>query len=90
VIRAGRAPAFAGLPSGRSPSCIAAALPETGDWSATLGALDKRSADEALAAWKASVVAAWRNGGSTERQALVPLDEASMAEAKRFLEAAER
>jgi uncharacterized membrane protein YphA (DoxX/SURF4 family) len=64
------------------------ALPETGDWSKTLGALDKRSLDDALAAWKASVVAAWQRR-LEERQKLVPLDEASMAEAKRFLEAAE-
>ena len=64
------------------------ALPETGNWSETLGTIDKRSLEDALAAWKASVVATWQRR-LEERQKLVPLDEASMAEAKRCLEAAE-
>lgn len=34
-------------------------LPETGDWSGTLGAADRRSADEAIAAWEASVASGW-------------------------------
>ena len=63
-------------------------LPETGDWSKTLGTIDTRSVDEALAAWKASVVAGWQRRFE-ERLKLVPLSEASMAEARGFLEAAE-
>ena len=62
-------------------------LPQTGNWSGTLGTIDTRSLDDALGAWKDSVVATWQRR-LEERQKLVPLDEASMAEAKRFLEAA--
>jgi uncharacterized membrane protein YphA (DoxX/SURF4 family) len=63
------------------------ALPETGNWSGTLGTIDTRSLDDALGAWKDSVVATWQRR-LEERQKLVPLNEASMAEAKRSLEAA--
>ena len=63
-------------------------LPQTGNWSETLGKIDKRSIEDALDAWKASVVATWQRR-LEERQKLVPLDEASMAEAKRCLQAAE-
>ena len=62
-------------------------LPQTGNWSETLGTIDTRSLDDALAAWKASVVAGWQRR-LAERQKLVPLDQASMAEAKLCLQAA--
>jgi uncharacterized membrane protein YphA (DoxX/SURF4 family) len=36
------------------------ALPQTGDWSATLGAADSRSVAEASKAWQESVVGSWK------------------------------
>jgi len=36
-------------------------LPQTGDWSATLGANDGRSVGDAAKAWQESVVASWRS-----------------------------
>lgn len=64
-----------------------ASLPETGDWSATLGKADGRSVDEPLGAWKQSVVAGWRRHLDA-RQRLVPLDADGRADAVRQLEAA--
>ena len=64
-----------------------AGLPQTGDWSATLGARDQRSAAEAGDAWKASVVAGWGKL-LADRGRVVPLDAPRAAEAKKLLETA--
>ncbi|MFM8735586.1 MAG: hypothetical protein ACKOC8_10375 [Pirellulales bacterium] len=58
-------------------------LPETGRWSATLGAADGRSAADASKAWQDSVTAEWRALLDT-RAKLVPLS----AEARQAAEAA--
>jgi uncharacterized membrane protein YphA (DoxX/SURF4 family) len=70
-----------------------AALPQTGDWSATLGAADGRSVDEAGRAWRDSVVGGWQRLLAA-RLEKVPLAaearaaaEARLAEADRELEA---
>lgn len=62
-------------------------LPETGDWSGTLGGRDRRSAGEASDAWKASIVAGWKKL-LAERTRVVPLDAPRAAEAEKLLEAA--
>ena len=62
-------------------------LPQTGDWSGTLAAVNARTADEAAAAWRESVVASWR-GLLDRRLALVPLDADAKAAATKRLEAA--
>jgi len=62
-------------------------LPQTGDWSGTLGAADVRSAAEAATAWKESVVGSWRNL-LAERARLAPLDAAAQAKAEAQLKAA--
>ena len=62
-------------------------LPQTGNWSETLGAPGGRSADEAAASWKESVVAGWRTL-LAERIRLVPLDAAAKAAAEESLAAA--
>lgn len=62
-------------------------LPETGDWSATLGRADGRGVDEPLQAWKQSVTDGWRRHLDA-RQKLVPLDGDGRAEAERQLAAA--
>ena len=62
-------------------------LPETGDWSGTLGARDDRSMGEAADAWKASIVAGWRKL-LAERSRVVPLDAPRAAEAEKLLETA--
>ena len=59
-------------------------LPETGDWSGTLGARDDRSMGEAADAWKASIVAGWRKL-LAERSRVVPLDAPRAAEAEKLL-----
>ncbi|MEI6241511.1 MAG: hypothetical protein WCR51_14075 [Planctomycetia bacterium] len=61
-----------------------ASLPETGAWSETLGARDGRSAAEAADAWKASIVAGWKNL-LAERNRVVPLDAPRAAEAEQLL-----
>jgi uncharacterized membrane protein YphA (DoxX/SURF4 family) len=68
-----------------------ALLPETGDWSATLGAADRRPADEAITAWEESVAAGWQKR-LAERLKAAPLAaeardqaEASLAAAKKEL-----
>jgi len=63
------------------------ALPQTGDWSGTLGKADGRPAAEAADAWKASVAAEWSRR-LAERAKLVPLDAAARAEADAHLAAA--
>ncbi|MFM7206124.1 MAG: hypothetical protein ACKO4T_05570 [Planctomycetaceae bacterium] len=62
-------------------------LPETGDWSGTLGAADGRSADEASQAWQASVVASWRRLLAARTKA-VPLAADAKAAAEASLEVA--
>jgi len=63
------------------------ALPQTGDWSGTLGAADGRSAGEAAAAWRESVVAGWWQLLDARSRA-VPLDEEARATAEGALESA--
>ncbi len=62
-------------------------LPQTGDWSGTLGARDQRSATEAGDAWKASIVAGWKKL-LADRGRAVPLDAPRAAEAEKLLETA--
>lgn len=62
-------------------------LPQTGNWSGTLGAADGRKAADAADAWKASLAADWTRR-LAERQKVVPLDAAATAEAERQLAAA--
>ncbi len=62
-------------------------LPQTGNWSGTLGASGTTSAADAAAAWKESVVAGWR-ALLAERSRLVPLDAAAKAAAEESLAAA--
>lgn len=59
-------------------------LPETGAWSATLGAADAGETAAAAAAWKESVVAGWKKLLAA-RQRTVPLDAARTAEAEKLL-----
>ena len=66
-----------------------APLPETGDWSATLGKADGRPVAEATEAWKRNVVAAWRLA-LAERQRIVPLDAAGREQAEQQLATAAR
>lgn len=60
------------------------ALPQTGDWHGTLGAVDGRSAAEAGKAWQETVVASWRKLLG-ERMQRLPLDAAATAAAKKSL-----
>lgn len=64
------------------------ALPQTGDWSATLGASDSRSAAEASKAWQASVVGSWRSLLDA-RAKRVPMAPDLRAAAEKSLAAAE-
>jgi uncharacterized membrane protein YphA (DoxX/SURF4 family) len=64
-----------------------ASLPETGNWSGTLGKPDGRPLAEAAADWKTSVVAGWQKH-LAERQKILPLDPAGRAEAEQQLAAA--
>jgi uncharacterized membrane protein YphA (DoxX/SURF4 family) len=64
-----------------------AGLPETGDWSGTLGARDGRPAADAAEAWKASIVSGWTKL-LADRQRAVPLDPPRTAAAEKLLEAA--
>jgi len=64
------------------------ALPQTGDWHGTLGAVDGRSATEAGEAWRETVVAAWRKLLG-ERMKRLPLDAAAKAAAEQSLSAAD-
>jgi len=62
-------------------------LPQTGDWSATLAAVDGRSPAEAAKAWQESVVSSWRSLLVT-RGRLQPLGPESQAAAEKSLDAA--
>jgi len=62
-------------------------LPETGDWSGTLGAGDDRPVTESAAAWRESVVAGWRDVLAARSKA-VPLAEAERRAADEALAAA--
>jgi uncharacterized membrane protein YphA (DoxX/SURF4 family) len=62
-------------------------LPQTGDWSGTLGRVDGRTAAEAAAAWQTSVVAQWRRL-LDRRQRVAPLDAAGRTAAEERLAAA--
>ena len=62
-------------------------LPETGDWSGTLGRADDRSADDAAKAWRESVTASWRKLLDARLKA-APLAADAKAAAERGLEAA--
>jgi uncharacterized membrane protein YphA (DoxX/SURF4 family) len=64
-----------------------ATLPQTGDWSGTLGRAGRQSTAEAITAWEASVARAWRQRLG-EREQAVPLDAESRATAEAALEAA--
>jgi uncharacterized membrane protein YphA (DoxX/SURF4 family) len=64
------------------------ALPQTGDWSATLAATDSRSAAEASKAWQESVVGSWRSLLDA-RAKRVPLSPDLRAAAEQSLAAAE-
>jgi uncharacterized membrane protein YphA (DoxX/SURF4 family) len=61
-------------------------LPQTGAWSATLGAADRRSAEEATTAWQESLVNDWRRR-LAERSRAVPLDPEARKAAEAALEA---
>lgn len=60
-------------------------IPETGDWSATLGADDDRPADEAAKAWRESVTASWRRLLDARSKA-VPLSAEAKAAAEQSLQ----
>jgi uncharacterized membrane protein YphA (DoxX/SURF4 family) len=62
-------------------------LPQTGDWSGTLGAVDGRPTEEAARAWQESVVADWRNL-LAERSRRVSMEAAVRDDAKAALDAA--
>jgi uncharacterized membrane protein YphA (DoxX/SURF4 family) len=62
-------------------------LPQTGDWSGTLGAADGRSADEAIAAWEASVADEWQRR-LDERLAVAPTSGEPLEQARADLAAA--
>jgi uncharacterized membrane protein YphA (DoxX/SURF4 family) len=64
-------------------------LPETGNWSGTLGAADRRSADDAIAAWEASVTAEWQRR-LDGRLGLVQLSGEPLERAQADLEAARK
>jgi len=61
-----------------------ASLPETGNWSGTLGSADGRPLAEATTDWKASVVAGWQKQ-LTDREKVLPLDAAGRAAAEQRL-----
>jgi uncharacterized membrane protein YphA (DoxX/SURF4 family) len=60
-------------------------LPETGDWSGTLGAMDAADAADASGRWKASLVESWKKL-LRDRQAKLTLDPSGLAAAERQLE----
>lgn len=64
-------------------------LPQTGDWSGTLGAVDGRSVEDAAAAWQTSVVESWKRL-LADRMRRLPLDAAGRDDAEGKLEAATR
>jgi len=64
-----------------------AMLPETGDWSGTLGAADRRPPAEPIKAWQESVAAEWRRR-LDQRQAAVKLAGEAAESSDRALESA--
>ena len=62
-------------------------LPETGNWSSTLGRADGLPVADAATAWKASLVAEWRRQ-LADREKIVPLDAATKTAAEQRLTAA--
>lgn len=64
-----------------------AILPETGNWSGTLGAANRRPLDEVATEWSASVAAHWKKR-LDERRRLVPLSSDQAASAQKSLETA--
>ena len=66
-----------------------ALLPETGDWSGTLGAADRKPADETIAAWEKSVTSGWEQR-LVDRLKVVPLPEEKLEAAKAALEASRK
>lgn len=66
-----------------------ALLPETGAWSATLGAADRRATEEAIAAWEQSVATGWEQR-LADRLKVVALPEDKLAAAKAALEASRK
>jgi uncharacterized membrane protein YphA (DoxX/SURF4 family) len=66
-----------------------ALLPETGDWSGTLGAADRRPAAEAIAAWENSVAEGWETR-LRDRLRVVPLPEDALAASQAALEASRK
>jgi len=63
------------------------ALPQTGDWTGTLGRADGRPVTTATDAWKGSVVAEWSRR-LAEREQVAPLDAAARTAAAEHLAAA--
>ncbi len=64
-----------------------AALPETGNWSETLGAANRRPLEEVVEEWKASVAAQWQSR-LDERRRLAPLSADQVTSAHESLAAA--
>lgn len=64
-------------------------LPQTGDWSGTVGAADDRPVDEAVAAWRESVATGWRRL-LERREEKVPLAAEQATAAQEQLDAAIR
>lgn len=62
-------------------------LPETGNWTGTLGKPDGRPLAKAAADWKTSVVAGWQTHFAA-RQKILPLDPVGRADAEQRLAAA--
>jgi len=62
-------------------------LPETGDWSRTLGAADRQPPAEAIKAWQESVAAEWGRR-LDERQKMVKLAGGPLEQSERSLESA--
>jgi uncharacterized membrane protein YphA (DoxX/SURF4 family) len=66
-----------------------ALLPETGDWSGTLGAADRQPADDAITAWEQSVTTGWERR-LVDRLKVVPLPEDKLEAAKAALAASRK
>ena len=64
-------------------------LPETGDWSGSLGAASDATAAESIAAWEKSLTDGWRKR-LAERRKLVPLAGDELTRAEAALEASEK
>lgn len=66
-----------------------ALLPETGDWSGTLGAADRQPADDAITAWEQSVTTGWERR-LVDRLKVVPLPEEKLEAAQTALAASRK